>query len=342
MKKNTNSMISILSFAKETINYFTNPNQLWISWGNDNKTPFNILELYDNVPEHSATIDFIETLVTGDGISNEKIDYWTLKKIVLDNILFGGYCLQVLTTRGGGYELGYVDISKCRLSKDKKQVLYSEEWGKTRPNIEYYNVSNDTKTDGIYFFVNNKTRSDYPRPYYISANTSLLTMRHIIEYHNTIASSGFSPNVVINFNNGESDPDTKSKIEKGIIDKFSGSNGQKFILSFNPSADNKTTIEKLDVDNLEEKYELLQKFIQNQIIVSHKLTSGCLIGIIPENQGFSEVEYQQSLNVFKEVVISGFRREFIYSIGKLIGEDVIFIDKNNNNINGTINITPNS
>ena len=97
----------------------------------------------------------------------------------------------------------------------------------------------------VYFTLkNNKSRGLYPRPYYISASTSLQTMKSILDYHQNNADNGFAPNVVINMNNGIPDEEIQKKIEKKIQDKFTGANGNKFILSFNETAETATTIEK--------------------------------------------------------------------------------------------------
>lgn len=172
-------------------------------------------------------------------------------------------------------------------------------------------------------FMNPKTRGDYPSPRYISATLSLDTMSLISAYHNNNARNGFTPNVVINFNNGEPDETTKKEIENKLKDKFTGVNGSKMILSFNESTETATTISKLDGDNLDEKFETLQKFIQNQIIVSHQITSGQLIGIKPENTGFSKTEYTEAMEIFEENVIAGYRKEIEYGLTELFGADVI-------------------
>ena len=97
---------------------------------------------------------------------------------------------------------------------------------------------------------------------------------------------------------------------------------KKFIISFQDTVDNAVTISKLDNDNLDQKFETLQKFIQNQIIVAHQITSGQLIGVKPENQGFSKSEYEESLTVFKDVVISGYRNELNYAFTTLFNKEV--------------------
>jgi hypothetical protein len=319
----------VISFAKDKINYVFNPNEKYHKWGGDNLLPFEYLKLYESVPEHASSIDFTTDLVVGDGINIDAIDYWTIKKLVEDFNIFGGFTLQVIKTRGGGSIINYVDISKCRYSQDKTKIGYAEEdWDKTKQTFKFYPITSDINTEGIFIYKGNSSRELYPKPSYISGLKSLETMNHISEYHNNNAANGFSPSVVINMNNGIPDSDTQRTIEKGIRDKFTGSKGNKFILSFNESQDTKTTVEALKTDNLDEKFETLQKFIQNQIIISHRVTSGTLIGVVPENQGFSKTEYEEALEIFKSVTINGIRKELEYTIGKLLKKEIKFVDLN--------------
>ena len=321
--------INFLTFKNEVRMLF-NPNggDKMIPWGPDNLLPFEYLKLYNEVPEHTSSIDFITNLILGEGLNTDKIDYWLAKKLVNDFDIFGGFALQVIKTRGGDYIISYVDISKCRYSLDKTKIGYAEEgWDKYKQEYKWYNLTSDMSQEGIFIYKTNTCRELYPKPYYQSTIKSLSTMSYISEYHNNNAANGFAPSVVINMNNGIPDNDTQKAIEKGIKEKFTGERGQKFILSFNETPETKTTIEKLENDNLDQKFETLQKFIQNQIIVGHKITSGTLIGIKPENQGFSKTEFNESLDVFKEVVINGFRKELEYAFSLVLKTPVKFIDK---------------
>ena len=146
------------------------------------------------------------------------------------------------------------------------------------------------------------------------------------QYHNSNAKNGFTPSTIINFNNGTPDEDTKAQIEKGIKEKFTGPNASRFLLTFNESKEAETTISKLDNDNLDQKFADLQKWIQNQIVISHQITSGQLIGVRPENQGFSKTEYIEAMEIFKNIVIKGFRNEIEYALGKLTGKTVKLMD----------------
>jgi len=322
------SSISIISFAKEITNYIFNPNEKFHRWGSDNLLPFQYLKLYKSIPEHASAINFITDLTIGEGITSDRISYWTLKKIIEDYNIFGGFALQVIKTRGGESTISYVDVSKCRYSQDKEKIGYAETgWDKYKQEFKFFPVTKSLTTEGIFIYKSNSSRELYPTPSYEAVLKSLGTLSHIIDYHNNNAENGFSPSVVINMNNGIPDETTQKNIERRISEKFAGSKGAKFILSFNETQDTKTTIESLKTDNLDEKFETLQKFIQNQIIVSHNITSGTLIGIKPEYQGFSKTEFQESLDIFKEITINGIRKELEYAFKFLLQSDIKFIDK---------------
>lgn len=310
------SNISILSFVKEKIPYLFNANEKYIKWESQ---PL-YLKVYEEVPEHTSAINFILNNLIVEGI--DEIDYWNLQKLALDYLIYGGFTYEVQKLRGGGQRLNYIDTGRCRLNPDKNKIGYAENWEHYRIDIKWKPISKNIKQDGIYFFKNNKSRNTYPTPYYYSALKSLDTMSQITEYHNNNARGGFTPNVVINFNNGEPDADTKKEIEQKITEKFTGASGQKFILSFNESEQTKTTIEKLENDNLDQRFESLQAFIQNQIIIAHQITSGQLIGVKADSQGFSRIEYRESFLVFDEVVISTFRKELEYALSELLNREV--------------------
>ena len=321
------SAISVISFAKEKISqYVTNPNEKFIKYGTDNKFPNQLLDLYQSIPEHNSAIDFIENNILGEGISITDLDYWDVKKLTLDFLIFGAYSVQVIKNRNNSVTYQYVDFNKCRYSLDKKQVGYSDNWCVYKPEIKWYPLSDGKDTAGIFIYKNTKSREVYPTPEYISSFLSLDTMSAMMEYHNNNARNGFTPNVLINFNNGVPDTATQRAIEQGITDKFTGASGKRFILSFNDSDATKTTVEKLDNDNLDQKFETLQNFIQNQIIIAHKITSGILINAQKENSGFAKLEYEEALEIFRTTVIKTYRKEMEYSFKVLTGTEVKFID----------------
>lgn len=308
--------LSILNFYEEKIKYIFNPNESFIKWPEATE----YLQFYEEVPEHTSAINFILNNLIIDGV--ETLDFWTVQKLGLDYLTFGGFTVEVIKTRGGGYKLNYLDISKLRYNPTKTMLGYSDNWSNYKPEVKWKKVTTSVKEDGIYIFKNPKSRYLYPTPHYASAYKSLDTMEEISEYHNNNAKNGFTPTAIINMNNGEPDEDTKRIIEKKFAEKFTGSKGQKFVISYNQSPETATTIEKLEDDNLDAKFETLQKFLRNQIIISHGITSGTLIGVVPENQGFSKTEFFESMEIFSETVIANFRRELEYGFSTLFDKDI--------------------
>lgn len=339
------TFLSVINFKKEE----KKPKEInkdeieYISWGIDNNFPTDLLTMYDTVPEHSQALDFLENLIIGQGLNIQDFDYWTVKKIIFDYILFGGFAIQKIGSVNKKNEYLYLDITKCRLSLDKKNVIISENWGSQEAKCVIAPLISDNSEEGVFLFKNNKSRGDYPRPYYLAAAKSIDTLNKIINYHNNTATNGFSPNVVINVH-GVPTPEQQIIYEELIKEKFTG-DGQKFILSFSDTEETRTTVEKLQDDNLDTKFKDLQLFLRDEIIIAHKLTSGNLIGVNVVGSGFNKIEYQEALEIFKNVVVKGFRNELIYAISKLTNlNDIQFLDEEekknitvNNNIEGGLN-----
>lgn len=303
----------------------------FISWGCDNLEPQKLLSFLNFSPEHNTAIDFNTDLIIGNGLNIKDLPFNTVKKIINDYLLFGGFALQILKKRNGEKTYEYIKIENTRKTEGGK-VAYSENFDEYNCKIKTVNLS-DGSTDGIFLYYNSKTRDIYPKPYYFSTELSLDTMSEILKYHNNNAKNGFSPSFIVNYNSGIPEPDDQAVIKAGFQDNFTGSQGQKIIVAFNKDKESAITIEKIESDNLDEKFETLQKFIQNQIVIAHKLPSGCLIGIRPENQGFSKTEYDEALSIHKEVSINSFRKELESVLSGLFNTEVKFQDVTNNSNN---------
>lgn len=351
MSKNYN--FSVINFASEKIKeFFFQGSQKFIPWGVDNMLPLTYLNYYDTVAEHMAAINFTESNVVQSGWGN--LDYWLIKKIVFDYMMFGTFALEVVQTRGGQNTINYIDISKCRLAKEKDRVGYIEDlyknkyeyqnsgYVKSTFEVKWYPLVEDLSKGGIYIYKNSKTREAYGKPIWSAAITALDTMSTIQNFHNSNAKCGFSPTVILNMNNGEPDDATKKKIEKDIKTKFIGTDGQKFMLMFNDGKENASTVTKITNDSLDQKFETLQKFIQNQIIIGNSITSSQLIGVKQDNQGFSKTEFDESLDIFREWIVKPIQKEITYALNSLLGTDYDFKSEDlsvtvNDNQNQNIN-----
>lgn len=297
--------MEIINFAKETISRYFPSNRKFITWGDDNILPKKLYEFYNTIPEHSSCIDFIVNSLTNNEVFDKT--FILKKKLYSDYYMYGGFAVEITKNRDNSLNRYYIDISNLRYSIKGDEIGYSENWHENNSKITWRNISNGT-TPGIFVYKNTEGIK-YPRPTYTSTLLNLDTYNEIMEYHNNNAKSGFTPTVVFNLNDGVPSKEVQLEYEKKIKEKFTGSKGQKFILMFNNNKDSAPTIDVIQADNLDEKFESLQKFIQNLIFVAHKITSPTLLGIKAENQGFSKTEFTESLEVFEEKVIKPLQRE---------------------------------
>ena len=74
-------------------------------------------------------------------------------------------------------------------------------------------------------------------------------------YHLTNIQQGFAPSMMLNFNNGTPTKEEQDAIERKITNKFTSTNGKKFVLSFNDNAQQATTIEQIPISEAAEQYK---------------------------------------------------------------------------------------
>lgn len=308
--------ISILKFVEDIKPYIFNTNEKYIKWPEQPVYE----KAFNEIIEHQSAIGFILKNIIKNSIP--EIDFWTLKKLTLDYLIYGSFAVEIIKLRNGESDIKWLDIANIRWSPGKDKIAYAKNWKEYKVDIKWYDYTKSINNPGVFVFLNPLSKGDYSTPYYSAGLKCLDTMSEIINYHNNNAKNGFTPNVLINFNNGEPDEDTKKQIEKKLEEKFTGSTGKKFLISYNDSKDVAATVEKLDNDNLDQKFESLQKFIQNQIMIAHQITSPQLIGVKAENQGFSKTEYEEAFEIFNKTVIFDLKRDIEFGLSKLFNKEI--------------------
>lgn len=305
----------------------------WISYGADNRYPDYLWGLYTNCPTLQAIIDAKTAFTLGGGIvfqdggsdivntRGETLEE-VLRKACFDLHLFGGFALQVIYNRAGEVlEIYWADFSKCRINPQGTKVYFAETWNsyQTKP-VEYdiYNPKMTNKTAQIFYYRGASCRSVYPIPSYISAMDAINTEIEIQNYHLNAIRNGFAVNAILNFNNGVPDEETRKEMEDKINAKFAGAdNAGRTLISWNEDKDKACTVERLESDNFDKKFEQLAKDTQEAIFVASRITSGSLLGRIPVNTGFSRTEWVESFNIFNNTVIKPYQKEILGVLKKI-------------------------
>lgn len=302
-----------------------------------NNFPSVINYFYDNCSDHQTIVDGICQYIYGEGIYTENIelqpfmdkcnnDGETLNEIfdkcVNDFYKFGGYSLQVIYNKGKNInEIYHIDIDKVRTNLDITNAYISNDWSKYNPDYEIIPMW-DNKINNesvIYYYKSPKSKGVYPVPFYNASYNPLLTSIKINDYHLNNISNGFAPNTLINLNGlSELSDSEKQQIQDDIVLNFSGVNGKKFIIMFNQSGVEPSTIDRLDDESQDQKFEVLRKDTRDSIYTSHRITSPSLFGVTQEGQGFSKTEYTESFEIFNQTIIKNYQNLMVNSFNKLL------------------------
>ena len=287
----------------------------------------------------NGTVDFvcgntIRLNVTGfeDGIINKKGE--TVEELVrrleLDNLVFGGFALQVIRNMAGDVaEIYNVDLMKLRSDEKNEIFYYCDDWTKWGAKALIYPKykEGDNNPTSIFYF-KGLAKGVYPVPYYNASIIACELEKAINEFHINNINNGFMSNLVINFNNGQPNEQQKEEIERDVNEKFSGyQNAGRILISYNDSSENATTIERLSGDDFDEKYEALAKRSRTQIFTAFRANPN-LFGIPNENNGFSQEEYQASFNLYNRTAVRPRQAELVDAFDKIFG------------VKGAITITP--
>jgi DNA-binding Lrp family transcriptional regulator len=128
------------------------------------------------------------------------------------------------------------------------------------------------------------------------------------------AQTGFSASKLITLPNGEPSPDEKRNIERRFTDRFSGSDGKKFILSFTTDPARKPIIEDLGASDItKEDFTRVDLIIQNNLFAGHQITSPSLFGIAEPGQLGSRTQMRDSYEIFKNTYVND-KQQFLESI----------------------------
>ena len=317
----------------------------FVSWGDGNKYPQFLLNLYDNCTTLQTVINGTSDYVCGDDIVCNVSGFETkvnmkgdtikdiIQKITMDYLIFGSFAIQVIKNYNGKIaELYWVDVNKLRSDEKNEVFFYSEDWTKSYGRVKTLKYPKyqpyDTNATSIYFYKGNKARNVYGSPIWSAAVKNAQIETCITDYHLNEINNNFMTSKLISFNNGTPSDEQKLEIEKNLNEKFSGAeNAGRVMISFSESKENAPEIMDLGTDNFADRYNTLAKRNKEEIYCSFRATP-LLFGLVSESNGFSTSEYSDSFQLFNKTVVAPIQDAIIDVMDK------IFMQKN------SITITP--
>ena len=295
-----------------------------------------LIDRYTNSTTNNAIINNICRLVYGRGLGaldaskkvNEYAQMMTLfsrddvRKMIIDRKMLGQFAIQLHYSKDRKKILKayHIPVNLLRAEKCNKEgeiagYYYSDNWNDTRqfPPLRFsaFGFSNDN-VEILYSKPYSVGMKYYAYPDYQGAVPYALLEQEIGDYLINEVQNGFSGTKVVNFNNGVPSEEQQSIISQKVLNKLTGSRGQKVIVAFNDNAESKTTVEDIPLNDAPEHYTYLSEECLRKIMLGHNVTSPLLFGVASTN-GFSSNadELKNSAILFDNMVIRPFQEELL-------------------------------
>lgn len=299
----------------------------YIEFGHKNEYPNYLVDLFNKSAKHNAIIKGKVNYITGNGFkivgdadpigeqfiaSANQSESLTeiLRKVSTDIEIFGGAYLQIIWSQVGENlsEIYHLDYTKVRANEDNTQYWYSDNWKDQKYKKEVYNAFNSqlrTGTQILYLKEYRPNLNAYALPGYFGALNYIESDIEISKHVLGNAQTGFSASKLITLPNGEPTDDEKRTIERKFTDRFTGSDGKKFILSFTNDASRKPIVDDLGASDItKEDFQNVDKLIQQNLYAGHQITAPDLFGIATPGQLGTRQQMRDSYEIFKNTYVN--------------------------------------
>jgi len=300
----------------------------WVEYGANNDYYQYLIDRYTGSATNNAIINNICRLIYGRGLGalnaskhpNEYAQMVTLfpkeevRKMVDDLYLLGGAMIQVIYSKDRKKIVSVYHSpvqlwrsEKCDENGEIKGYYYSDNWNDTKKFPPKRVPAFGTSNEGLeVMFVRKHTvgMKYYSLVDYQGALPYALLEEEISDYLINEVQNGFSGTKVVNFNNGIPSEEQQNVTSRKVLNKLTGSKGQKVIVSFNQNAEMRTTVDDIPLNDAPKHYEYLSEECLRKIMLSHNVTSPLLFGVASTN-GFSSNadELKNSSILFDNMVI---------------------------------------
>jgi hypothetical protein len=315
----------------------------WVDFGEDNNFYSFLIDRYTNSTTNSAIINNISRLVYGKGLSaldanrkpNEYAQMMSLfnkdcvRKMVIDRKMLGQFAIQVhyndkhdKILKAYHMPVNLLRAEKCNKDGDIEGYYYSDDWTdvKKYAPVRYsaFGTSKD-KVEILFCKPYAVGMKYYAYPDYQGALPYALLEEEIADYLINEVQNGFSGTKVVNFNNGVPTEEQQAIITSKVMNKLTGSRGQKVIVAFNDNAESKTTVEDIPLNDAPEHYTYLSEECLRKIMLGHNVTSPLLFGVASSN-GFSSNadELKNSAILFDNMVIRPMQEELLEAFDSIL------------------------
>ena len=349
-RRNNKSEISVIELSKYTTPIVEEVrNKEWMNYGEDNNYFQFLIDRSIKSTTNGGIINSMCRMIYGKGLdaldSNTKTNEYAQMKSI-----FSPHCLKaVIHDRKklgmGAFQINYkgkkvhkalhfpmhtLRAEKCNKDGEIEAYYYHHNWAELKASdqplrIPAFGFGNGKQNEIFVIKPYVAGYTYYPPVDYQGALPYAVLEEEIADYLINDTLNGFSGTKVINFNNGVPDEEKRREIQRDVMNKLTGSRGEKVIVAFNSNKDASTTVEDLPLNDAPQHYEYLSRECQEKLIVGHKVTSPMLLGIRTGNNGLGNNadEIKTASLLYDNLVIRTFQDEILEAIDTILAHNRI-------------------
>lgn len=317
----------------------------YIEFGDKNDYPDYLVELLNKSSKHNAIVKSKVNYITGQGFRVtggqdpvaerfiNQINRYESSREVLTKVSFdiengGGAYLECIWSESGETlaEVYHVPYGEIRTNEDNTQFWHCENWQDRKAKRTPMNAFNPQLRVGKQILFLKEYRPNcgaYPLPSWFGALNYIEADIEISKHVLGNAQTGFSASKLITLPNGEPNPEEKREIERKFTNRFTGSDGKKFILSFVADPSRKPIIDDLGASDItKEDFQNVDKLIEKNLFAGHQVTSPDLFGISTPGSLGSRQQMRDSYEIFKNTYVNDkqlFLNQVFNQLAKLSG-----------------------
>lgn len=324
-----------LSFRKEFIKPDEEKDRAlgFIKWGKKNDYPYFLIDLFNGSAWHQGIVKTKTFYIAGNGleivtgdmqafIDNQYSNFdmnEIAEQLAFDFELFGGFAVKGTWNREGTRvaKWEYLDVDAIRMTEDERFYYLSDDWTAMSQSLEKTNLrmfpaldeNNRTGQFVMYYKEpakkSRKEKGIYPKPTYNGGLTAIQTDCDIAKFHMYELQNGFKSGTLINMPSGF--PESTEELHR-ITESIKGrtqsvEDAGEIIITFSDGKDLAPTVQQLNGNDLDKRYEVTAASVQQNILVAHSVTAPTLFGVMQQGS-FNAAESGDLFEIFKTTYVS--------------------------------------
>ena len=329
-----------------------NKNKEWINYGEDNNYYQYIIDRYNGSATNNAIINGVVNMIYGKGLdatdSSKKPDEYAqmrsifhnscVRKVTQDLKLLGEAAMQVIykgnkVVKAEHFPRQTLRAEKCNDKGEIEAYYYHHDWANIKPSdkperIPAFNFGNKKQSE-VVIIKRYVSGYDYYAPVDYQGGLAYAELEeHIADYLINEVECGFSGTKVVNFNNGVPDRESQLQVKSDVLNKLTGSKGEKVIVAFNSTAESKTTVDDIPLNDAPQHYEYLSNECVKKLIIAHRITSPLLIGVKDGNAGLGNNadEIKTASLLFDNLVIKNYQNLLVEFFNEVLAVNGIALN----------------